>query len=369
MNLRPLRASLAALGILLLCACSPDKPIRIGFIGGLSDRVSDTGEAGRNGLILAVEQRNQVGGVRGRTLEILVQDDGQDPEKARRAIQTLVDARVDAVVGPFSSVVAAVAVPVISQAGILMLSPTVTSTEFAGKEDYLIRLNRTTRDNARDYAQRLYQRGQHRVAAAYDMRNGPYSVSWLNEFRSAYTAHGGQLVAAVPFISQADTGYGDIARQMLQSQPDGLLFIGGAIDVARLAQQAEKLAPNLPKSAAERASTELLLELGGRAMEGLLIAQAYNRDDRSDRYRRFHDAYVARFAQEPGFSAVLTYDGATVLWQAMERQEAGESLRDAVLRHGPYEGLQQSIQFDRYGDTSHKVYFTEVRGGHFVQVP
>jgi branched-chain amino acid transport system substrate-binding protein len=366
---RPLRALLVALGLALLCACSPDKPLRIGFIGGLSDRVSDTGEAGRNGLILAVEQRNQAGGVRGHMLEIVVRDDGQDPEKARRAIQSLVDARVDAVIGPFSSAVAAVVVPVMSQAGILMLSPTVTSTEFSGKDDFMVRLNRTTRDNARDYAQRLSQRGQHRVAAAYDTRNGPYSVSWLNEFRSAYTALGGQLVVAVPFASQANAGYGDIARQMLASLPDGLLFIGGAIDVARLAQQAEKLAPHLPKSAAERASTELLLELGGRAMEGLLIAQAYNRDDRSERYRRFHDAYVARFAQEPGFSSVLTYDSATVLWQAMERQQPGESLRDAVLHNGPYEGLQQSILFDRYGDTSHKVYFTEVRGGHFVQVP
>jgi branched-chain amino acid transport system substrate-binding protein len=363
MSVRPW---LVALVVGLLLGCTPDKPIRIGFIGGLSDRASDTGEAGRNGMMLAVEQRNQAGGIHGRRIEIVVQDDGQDPAKALVAIQALVDAKVDVVLGPFTSAMAAVVVPVINQAQLTAISPTVTSGDFVGLDDQLIRVNRTARDNAIDYARLLHLRGQRRVAVAYDARNRSYSDSWRNEFRTAFTWLGGELVAEVSFTSQADTGFGDIVQKMLADQPDGLLFIASAIDVGRLAQQAEKRVPRMPVSASEWAASESLIELGGQGVEDLLIAQTYNRDDTSARYKSFHAAYLARFAREPGFSTIAAYDATTVLLQAMQQQQRGETIKQAILQHGPYEGLQQSIQFDRFGDTARKVFFTEVRNGKFV---
>nr|WP_315244006.1 ABC transporter substrate-binding protein [uncultured Albidiferax sp.] len=368
MTQRPCLGALwgAILATLLLVGCTPDTPVRIGFIGGLSDRASDTGEAGRNGMMLAVEQRNQAGGMHGRRIDIVVQDDGQDPAKALVAIKALVAAKVDVVVGPFTSAMAAVVVPVLNQARITIVSPTITSGDFVGKDDYLIRLNRTARDNAIDYARLLHLRGQRRVAVAYDMGNRSYSDSWRSEFRKAFTQLGGELATEVAFTSQADTGFGDIVQELLAAQPDGLLFIANAIDVGRLAQQAEKRVPSMPVSASEWASSESLIELGGQGVEDLLIAQAYNRDDTSARYRSFHDAYLARFARKPGFSSIAAFDATNVLLQAMDRQARGENLAQAILRNGPYQGLQQSIQFDRFGDTPRQVFFTEVHNGKFV---
>ncbi len=77
-----LGAAIVALG---LAACGPPEPIRIGLIAGLSDRGSDFGESVRNGVILAVEQQNQAGGIKGRKIELIVRDDGQNPEQAGKA--------------------------------------------------------------------------------------------------------------------------------------------------------------------------------------------------------------------------------------------------------------------------------------------
>ena len=63
-----------ALGV---TACTPPEPVRIGFIGGLSGRVADLGIDGRNGAVLAVELRNKAGGIKGRKVELLVEDDQQ----------------------------------------------------------------------------------------------------------------------------------------------------------------------------------------------------------------------------------------------------------------------------------------------------
>jgi branched-chain amino acid transport system substrate-binding protein len=352
----------------LLSACGPGQPVRIGFIAALSNRSPDVEEDSRNGLILAIEQRNQAGGLGGHRVELVVRDSGQTPQQALTAMQALVQAPVVAVVGSLTSATAAVVVPVANQAQMVLVSPTVTSMDFVGKDDYFFRVNRNARQNASAYAAKLYQRGQHRVAVLYDVRNKSLSSSWVQEFRTAYQAAGGEVAAEVAFGAE---GYGvaDSVRQMLAGEPDGLLFIASTLDVAQLAQQAEKLAPGLPKTASEWASGDYLIELGGRAVEGMVTAQVFDRHDSSEHYRRFRDAYQARFARQPNFSAVASYDSGTVLLQALEQRSWGESLKQALLKYGPYTGLQQSIQFDRFGDATRKMYFTQIQAGQFVPLP
>lgn len=363
-----LRATLAGLPALTLAACSPPKPYQIGFIGGLSDRNSDNGQSGLNGVILAVEEFNRAGGAAGRMVELIHRDDAQNAETAAKSARELVEARVEAVVGPFTSGMAKVIVPITGAAGIFQVSPTITSMDFYGQDDNLFRINRTTRDNARDYARVMRARGQKAIAVAYDTRNRNFTESWLKEFRAAVVEAGDTLAAEVPYESAADADFAAVIGRMLQGRPDGLLFISGALDVARLAQQARRQAPTLPIAAAEWAATEQLIELGGQVVEGLLIVQNFDRDDSSARFRDFSEAYFKRFQRKPGYSSVSAYDAATVVLTALKNRKSGETLKAAALRSGPYPGLQQTITFDANGDTPRKVFFTEIRDGRYVRI-
>lgn len=354
---------------LLLSGCGREEPIRIGFIGGLSDRNSDVGQSGQKGVILAIEQANRTGGIHGRRIELVSRDDAQDRETSIRSARELAEAKVTAVIGPFTSGVAAAVVPTLAYHGILAVSPTLTSMDFYGKDDNLVRINRSTRDNAGDYAKVLYGRGQRRIAIAFDVRNRSFTESWLAEFRHAFVALGGRLVAEVAYESAANVDFAGVVTSMLAGGPDGLFFISGALDVARLAQQARHLAPALPLGASEWAATEQLIELGGQMVEGLVIVQNYDRYDESVRFRQFREAYFKRFQMNPGYSAVSAYDAANVLLQALARREDGESVKAAVLRHGPYQGLQQQIRFDANGDTPRQVFFAEIRDGRFARIP
>ncbi|MHB1373357.1 MAG: ABC transporter substrate-binding protein [Thauera sp.] len=360
------RAAILALG---LAACSAPEPIRIGFIGGLSNRTNDTGEAARNALMLAIEQRNEAGGIGGRRLEMLIADDGNRPETAREAMNTLIAARPEAVVGPFTSSMAEAILPLAEGAGMVLLSPVITSMRFVGKDDMLIRLNRSTRDNANNYAHTLIGRGVRRLAVALDVSNRAFSESWLTELRAIYPELGGTITNVVEFQSAAGTAFSTVAGQLLEASPDALLFIANAVDVARLAQQVRKTSATIPLAAVEWASSEQLLELGGRAVEGLLLAQSYRRDDATPRFEAFRKAYRDRFSQEPGYSAIATYDAATVLFDALLRRKSGEGLKRPLLEGGPYAGLQQEIRFDRFGDTTRAIHFAEIRDGRFVLVP
>ena len=365
-----MRKLLLIITCVLLTACgSPQEPIKIGFIGGLTGSNSDTGQAGQNSVILAVEQFNRNGGVNGRLVELITRDDAQNRSTAEQAARELVAAQVEAVIGPFTSSMAEVIVPITGAAGIFEVSPTITSMNFYGKDDNLFRINRTTRDNAGDYARIMVERGQRRVAVAYDLRNRNFTESWLQEFKAVLEGEGAVLAVAVPYESQSDTPFDAVMGQMLAARPDSLFFIAGALDVARLAQQARKQAPALPIGASEWAATEPLLDLGSQVVEGLLIAQNYNRDDPSPRFQEFSEAYFKRFQRAPGYSAVSAYDAATVVLTALKNRQPGETVKAAALRSGPYQGLQQTITFDANGDTSRKVFFTEIHNGNYVLLP
>jgi branched-chain amino acid transport system substrate-binding protein len=119
-----LRVASPLLLALALLGCAPREPIRIGLLAGLSDRGSDFGESVRNGVILAVEQQNQAGGIHGRMIELVVRDDGQDREQAIKAANELIALRPDIVIGPVTSSMAVVVQPMLSQAGLVMISPT-----------------------------------------------------------------------------------------------------------------------------------------------------------------------------------------------------------------------------------------------------
>lgn len=352
----------------LLGACSPPQPLQIGFIGGLTDRNSDNGQAGLKGVTLAVEQFNRNGGLDGRMVELVVRDDAQNRDTAAQSAQSLVDAKVEAVIGPFTSGMAEVIVPITGKAGIFQVSPTITSMAFYGKDDNLFRINRTTRDNARDYAKVMVARGQKRIAVAYDMRNRNFTESWLREFQGAVDALGAEVVAPVPYESQPDTDFAQVVRQMLAGRPDSLFFISGGLDVARLAQQARQQAPQLPIGASEWAATEQLIELGGDVVEGLMIVQNFDRDDESTRFKEFSEVFFKRFQSTPGYSSVSAYDAATVVLKALKIRSKGETLKAAALRGNPYTGLQQEIVFDANGDTTRKVFFTEIRHGRYVKL-
>lgn len=359
----------AALVGALVAACGPPEPLRVGFIGGLTDRNSDVGQAGYNGLVLAAEQVNRAGGIRGRLVEIVALDDAQSREVAIRNARALAESDVEAVIGPFTSGMAKAIAPELAKTGKLLISPTISSLDFHGKDDNVVRINRTTRDNGSDYARALIQRGQRRVAATFDTRNRSFTESWLAEFERAFVAAGGQVVAKVPYESAPDTGFRAVVEAMLAAGPDGLLFVSGALDVARLAQQSRRLAPALPITTTEWAGTEQLAELGGKVAEGLLVVQNFNRDDASPRYLAFRDAYQSRFQRLPGYSTVMTYDAARCLFEALERRAPGETAKAALLKYGPYPGLQQEIAFDANGDRVHRVWFAEIREGRYRVLP
>ncbi len=352
----------------LLSACGPAPTLRIGLLAGLSGSVADLGEAGRAGAQLAVEQCNAEGGVHGRQLELLPRDDAQDPEQARAAMAAFERDRVVAIIGPMTSAMAEAVLPASARSNLVLISPTVSASRLLGRDDMLFMALTSTQHNARQAAHYHASRGWRRVLALYDTRNSSYSEDWLSGYRQAIGGHGGRLVQAEPFNSGQPESYQRAVRQLRGREGDAIIYVANAVDTVRLLLLVRQVGWRLPALGVTWSATEQLLELGGREVEGMSSIQLFNRELATPRYQAFLRSYRERFAQEPGFAGIAAYDATQALIQALRQQRPGQSVKQALLQAGPYEGLQERWNFDLYGDVQRRNYITVVRDGRFVAV-
>jgi branched-chain amino acid transport system substrate-binding protein len=358
---------LAAMGAVVLAACSKVEPIRLGFVAGLSGRVADLGVPGRNGAILAIEQRNAAGGINGHPVELLVKDDEQNPETARRVVAELLSQKTEAVIGPMTSSMAIATISLVNSSKSIMVSPTVTTTELAGKDDNFLRVISVTTDYAGKSARYQVEKLGHRTAAVlYDIGNKSYTESWLKDFRKVFEASGGQILKVQSFQSGSNFVFYESVKELLQVKPDVVVVITNAVDSALICQQVRKLDARKPIVMSEWASTERFVELAGSAAEGVHVSQFLDRNDTSARYLAFRKAYLARFAAEPGFAGLASYDAAMVVLDAYARRKAGQTLKEAILAASQFQGVQQTITFDPFGEANRKTFVAVIRNGQYV---
>lgn len=358
----------AILILAALSGCGEPEPVRIGFVAGTSGRVADLGISGWDAVQMAVEECNRNGGIRGRRVQLLVKDDQQDFQTARLAVADLIRQEVVAIVGPMTSDMGLVAAPLLNESGILAVSPTVSTRRLSGRDDFFFRVTGTTRDYAARSARfQIESGGMRRVAAIYDLENSSFTEEWLAEFRKTFLSLGGEIVAMAGFRAEGEQSFLEIAAGALTAGPDGVLIVANSMDSALLCQQIRKIDSQIPVTLSDWGATERLLELGGKAVEGITVVQTFDRHNPSPRYRAFRDAFVQRYGREPGFPGVHAYDAVRVVLEALRHREDGGSLKETVRSARGFQGLQRTIEFDAFGDVKGAyASVSVVRNGTFV---
>ena len=264
-----------------------------------------------------------------------------------------------------TSVIAARMVPIANEAGMLLMSPTVVTDDLSHQDDYFFSHKFLRPGICNQVA--IYQRHLRRVAAAYDLSNQSYTISWLHEFRDTLTKMAARSFKGARFQIGGRHPFLPIARDLLATQPDEVLIVANAVDTALLCQQIRKLNAHVPIVTAEWGATEQLIELGGKAVEGDHDA-IFDRDSIVPRYRAFRQRYRDRFDQEPGFAGNGGFDAANVVMGCTRPAPVRAEPQEVVQAVRRFEGVQHLCISDEYGDTKRETFISVVRGGRFVRV-
>ncbi len=347
--------------------CEKDEgPIKVGFVGGLTGRLSDLGTAGRDGVILAVEEINGKGGIHGRPIELITKDDKQNPKEALRVDQELLDDGVVAIIGHMTSTMSMAAIPLANNEKILMISPTTSTIKVSGIDDYFIRMlppNNAETDHLARYASKVL--GLKKMAAVYDLSNRDYTEGFFNNFKKEFQRLGGEINTVLTITSGKDTDFVKSAESLLGAGPEGILIVTGARDAAMMSQRIRMKHSKILIFSCGWAMTEDLLHDGGPAVEGLVFSQLFDRESHDPAYMAFKKKFEERFGKTPNFAAALGYEAALVLFKALSENADPRELKTTILRQQTIMGLQGNFKMDKYGDPQRARLLMTVKNGEF----
>ena len=340
-------------------------PIRVGFVSTLTKGGLQLGPAGLNGATLAVEEINKAGGIDGHLVELLVEDDGDDHDKAWNAVSRLIDAGSVAIIGHMTSEMSFTTSQLINEKKVLMLSPTTATEHLSAQGDYFLRIYPSASVGAQkvvDYA--IDQKELVRLAVIFDRSNFAFTESWKDCFVDQVTRRGRQVGAVIPFDSgHLTNGFSPLVQQIVDAHVDGVLILANPQDTAMLCQQFAKLERKLELFASEWSYSPNLYQYGGESVEDLNLFRTYLADADDFESNEFSKRYSSRFGEKPWFAAVHSYDAMHYLFSALQRDGNVANLKQTLINYGAYQGVQSSIKLDRNGDADRIHYVRRLKGG------
>ncbi len=323
-------------------------PILVGYYGDLSGRTSSFGQSTKNGVQMAADEINTAGGINGRQIQIIVEDDQGEPNKAATVVTKLVNQdQVHAILGEVASSNSLAAAPKAQEAKVPMISPSSTNPAVTQVGDYIFRVCFIDPFQgevmAKFAANNLKAK---RAAILYDF-NSDYSRGLYQFFKRSFTGFGGEIVSEQSY-TQGDRDFSGQLTAIRSANPEVIYVPGYYGEVGVIANQTKQLGIRAPLLGGDGWDAPQLWQLGGAALNGNYISNHYLVDDPSPAIQKFVADYRERFKILPDALAALGYDSMKVLADAITRAGGTESakLRDAIAQTKNFPGVTGSITLD-----------------------
>lgn len=322
--------------------------IVIGEYGSLTGTTATFGISTRNGIDLAIEEANQAGGVVGKKVRVIVEDDQGKPEEAQTVVTKLINKdRVVAVLGEVASSRSLAAAPVCQSNRIPMITPSSTNPKVTQIGDYIFRVCFIDPFQGFVMAKFASQSLKFKnVAILRDIKND-YSVGLADVFVENFKKMGGRITTDQSY-SEGDTDFSAQLTSIRATGPEAIFVPGYYTEVGLIARQARKLGLTIPLMGGDGWDSPKLWEIGGEALNDCYYSNHYSVDDPSPAIQKFVADYKKRFNQVPDAIAALGYDAARILFHAF--QQAGGTdpakVRDALSQVKDFPGVTGSITID-----------------------
>jgi branched-chain amino acid transport system substrate-binding protein len=323
-------------------------PIVIGYYGDLSGRTSNFGQSTKNGVEMAADEINKAGGINGRQVTILSEDDEGRPEKAATVVTKLIDQdRVVALLGEVASGNSLAAAPKAQASKVPMISPSSTNPAVTQVGDYIFRVCFIDPFQGDVMAKFAANTLKAKTAAIMLDFNSPYSRGLTEFFEASFKKLGGQILDKQAY-TQGDRDYKGQLTAIRSKNPDVIYIPGYYGEVGVIAKQAKQLGIQAPMLGGDGWDSTQLWDLGGDSLNGSYISNHYSVDDPSPAIQKFVADYKARFGNVPDALAALGYDAMKVLADGIKRAGTTKEpeLRDAIAATKNFPGVTGNITLD-----------------------
>jgi branched-chain amino acid transport system substrate-binding protein len=323
--------------------------IKIGYFGDLTGPTFNFGQSAINGVLMVANEVNQAGGIKGRRIDVVIEDDRGSPEEAARKTAKLIDQdKVVAVIAGGTSGNSRAAAPKAQSSHVPLISPSSTDPAVTQTGDYIFRACFVDTFQGEVMATFAASTLKAQKAAILFDFNSPYGRGLTEYFELSFAKRGGQIVSKQSY-TQGDADFKGQLSSIRAAEPDVIYIPGYYGDVALIAKQARMIGLTQPLLGGDGWDAPELWQLGGDALNGAYISTHYSPDNPSPVIQSFVEAYKQRYGNLlPDAHAALAYDASRLLIDAITRAGStdGDKIRDALAQTKNFPGVTGIINID-----------------------
>ena len=362
------RAALLASALLAASCARRSETIKIGEYASLTGKEATYGQASHKGTLLAIEEINAAGGVLGRKLELLTEDNQSKSGESATVVKKFISRdKVIAVIGEVASSRSLEAAPICQSAHIPMITPSSTSPEVTAKGDYIFRVCFIDPFQGTVMAKFAKDTLKVRRVGLLTSVSSAYSVGLARYFKERFAADGG-TVALEQKYSEGDKDFRAQLTAIRAAGVEGIFVPGYYTEAALICKQARDLGINVPVFGGDGWESPDLIGVGGRAVEGTYFATHYSPDNLDPVVVKFNDRFRRRWGDASDTLTGLGYDAIMMLADAVRRAGTVEhgKLRDALAATKDFQGVTGIITLDAQRNPTKPAVVLQVKGGKFA---
>jgi len=371
MNIRVVRNILAvAIGLGLAAPLMAADTIKLGVAGAHSGDLASYGLPSVNAAKLVVEQVNANGGIDGKMVELLVEDDVCKPEVATNTATKLVSDGVHVVIGHICSGATKAALPIYNNAGVVVMSPSATNPELTQSGDYPNFYRTIASDDAQartevDFA--LDTLGLTKIAVIHD--KGDYGKG-LAEFAKKFLEESGRAeVTLFEGVTPGAVDYSAVVQKIKRSGAEAVIFGGYHPEASKIITQMRKKRLKTIFISDDGVKDDTFIKVAGKYAEGV-YATGPKDSSSNPLSKKAVEEHKAEFGTDPGAFYENAYAAALALLNAVDKADSTDmaAVRNA-LQNNDVETPVGSIRFDKMGDAMGVGFaMYQVKDGKYVEV-
>jgi branched-chain amino acid transport system substrate-binding protein len=346
------------------------KEILVGEYGSLTGGIATFGISTKNASEMAFDEINKKGGVLGKQIKLLVEDDQSKPEEAGTAVTKLINQdHVVAMLGHVASSHSLAAAPICQSNKVPMITPSSTNPRVTQVGDYIFRVCFTDTFTGEVVAKFVYDTLKaKKIAILVDVRSD-YSVGLQTFFGEAFKRRGGEIVANQSY-SQGDSDFRAQLTQIKATNPDAIYVPGYYTEVGTIVHQGRELGITVPFVGSDGWDSPKLWEIGGEALNGCYFSNHYSTDDPNPAVQKFVNDYKTKYGQVPDALAALAYDAARILADSFTRAGStdGDKVRKAIGATKDFPGVTGAITINAERNAVKPAVILKVENGKYLLV-
>lgn len=360
-----------ALMILPACQKEGGNTVRIGEFASLTGKEASFGQSSHKGTQLAIEELNSRGGVLGKKIELLTEDNQSKQGESATIVKKLISRdKVVAILGEVASMRSLEAAPICQGARVPMVSPASTNPAVTAVGDYIFRV--CFIDPFQGTAMAKFAREKLRLkrVGVLTSVSSAYSVGLSKYFKERFAADGGEIAVEQKF-SEGDKDFNAQLTAIKAAGVDGIFVPGYYTEAALICIQARQLSLRVPLFGGDGWEAPELLQIGGAALEGCYFSTHYSPENEAPNVQEFVKKFRDHYGgQTPDAMAALGYDSAMVLVDALRRANSvdGAAIRDALASTKDFPGVTGSTTMDAHRNATKAAAVITIKDGRFAFV-